>query len=249
MVSVKIIKLDPFGGGFGGFNQQGYDSSQFKDIFENMEEFFGGSTKTEKSKKGKDVIVNLDISFMEAIQGCQKTVSFDRVTICSTCNGNRCRPGTSPSQCTQCGGSGRVFYKQGFMSIAMECNTCNGEGTRIINPCTTCYGKGYNNTNVKENINIPKGVDDSMNLRVQKKGHYSATGQHGDLYVKIKIKPHTYFKREGFDIYTTNYISVSQAVLGGKLKVRTLYGEVNVNIDPGTNDGDTKKLLNYVIIF
>jgi molecular chaperone DnaJ len=112
----------------------------------------------------------------------------------------------------------------------------------------TCYGKGHTNSQVKETINIPKGVDDNMNLRLQKKGHYSTNGQHGDLYVKVKIKPHQYFKREQFDIYTTNYISVSQAVLGGKIKVRTLYGEISVTVDPGTNDGDTKKLMNYVRI-
>jgi molecular chaperone DnaJ len=66
------------------------------------------------------------------------------------------------------------------------------------------------------------------------------------LFVKVKIKPHTYFKREQFDIHTINYITITQAVLGGKLKVRTLYGDIQINIDPGTNDGDTKKLLNYV---
>jgi molecular chaperone DnaJ len=247
LVLIKII-IDPFGGGFGGFSGQGFDGAQFKDIFENMEEFFGGAGgRPERSKKGKDVVVNVEITFMESIQGCQKTVTFDRVTVCNTCNGSKCRPGTSPSQCTQCGGSGKVFYKQGFMSIAMECASCQGEGSRIVHPCTTCYGKGYMNINSKENINIPKGVDDNNNLRLQKKGHYSSNGQHGDLYVKIKIKPHTYFKREQFDIYTTNYITISQAVLGGKVKVKTLYGDISVNIDPGTNDGDTKKLLNYVI--
>jgi molecular chaperone DnaJ len=183
---------------------------------------------------------------MEAIQGCQKDVQFERVSVCSGCNGSKCKPGTSASSCSTCGGSGRVFYKQGFMSIAMECTSCNGEGKTIRNPCMKCYGKGQTNTTVKETINIPKGVDDNMNLRLQKKGHYSANGQHGDLYVKVKIKPHSYFKREQFDIHTTNFITISQAVLGGKVKIRTLYGDVNVNIDPGTNDGDTKKLLNYV---
>lgn len=64
--------------------------------------------------------------------------------------------------------------------------------------------------------------------------------------MKIKIKTHPYFKREQYDIHTVNYISISQAVLGGKIKIKTLYGDVQVNIEPGTNDGDTKKLLNYV---
>ena len=183
---------------------------------------------------------------MEAIEGTVKTVNFDRVSVCSTCNGSKCKPGSAPSQCSTCGGSGQIFYKQGFMSIAMMCSSCNGEGSMIRNPCMTCYGKGYTNVSVKEQIAIPKGVDESSNLRLSKKGNYSANGQHGDLYVKVKIKPHSYFKRENFDIHTTNLITVSQAVLGGKLKVRTLYGELMINVDPGTNDGDSKKLLNYV---
>ena len=132
------------------------------------------------------------------------------------------------------------------MSIAMECSACGGEGSMIRNPCMTCYGKGYTNSPATEDINIPKGVDDNMNLRIARKGHYSMSGQNGDLFVKIKIKPHQYFRREQFDIHTNNYISISTAALGGKIKVQTLYGEVTVNIDPGTNAGDVKKLLNYV---
>lgn len=106
---------------------------------------------------------------MDSIQGCQKVVSFDRVSVCSSCNGSKCKPGTSPTQCSTCGGSGKVFYKQGFMNIAMQCSACNGEGSMIRNPCMTCYGKGVTNSTAKETINIPKGVDDNMNLRVQKK--------------------------------------------------------------------------------
>jgi len=101
-----------------------------------MDEFFGQRGFNDKaSKKGKDVIVNLEINFMDAILGAQKVVSFDRVSVCSTCSGNRCRPGSSPTQCSSCGGTGKVFYKQGFMSIAMACSSCNGEGSSIRNPC------------------------------------------------------------------------------------------------------------------
>lgn len=106
---------------------------------------------------------------MDAIQGCQKILNFDRVGLCNTCNGSKCRPGTSPSQCGTCGGSGRVYYKQGFMSIAMACNSCNGEGTSIRHPCTSCYGRGVTTQRVKETINVPKGVDENMNLRLQRK--------------------------------------------------------------------------------
>ena len=104
-----------------------------------MDEFFGqgskSSSKKAASKKGKDIIVNLEINFMDAISGAQKTVTFDRISVCGTCNGSRCKPGSSPTQCSTCTGTGKVFYKQGFMSIAMECSSCHGEGTTIRNPC------------------------------------------------------------------------------------------------------------------
>ena len=175
--SSDLFYIGPFGGQ-GGSQGGNYEDMKgdprFKDFWENIDDFFGGAQgggKPEKSKKGRDVIVNLEINFMEAIQGCQKVVSFDRVSVCSACNGTKCRPGSGPTQCTACAGSGKVFYKQGFMSIAMECTACNGEGNTIRNPCLTCYGKGFTNVNAKENISIPKGVDDNMNLRLQKKVH------------------------------------------------------------------------------
>ena len=77
----------------------------------------------------------MEISFMEAINGCQKVVSYEKVSQCSTCNGSKCKPGSSPTSCSNCGGSGKMFFKQGFMTIQMECSSCNGEGTTIRNPC------------------------------------------------------------------------------------------------------------------
>lgn len=219
---------------------------QFKDFWEGIDDFFGGGGSKE-SKKGKDIVSNIEISFMESINGCQKNISFERTSVCGTCNGSKSKPGTGATKCSTCGGSGKVFYKQGFMSIAMDCTTCGGQGTIIKNPCTSCYGKGHTNNKATETINIPKGVNDGMNLRVARKGHYSTGGQNGDLFVKVKVKPHSYFKRENFDIHTVNNISISQAVLGSNITVKTLYGDVSVTVDPGTNDGDIKKLNNYGI--
>jgi molecular chaperone DnaJ len=248
---------NPFGGGFGGFGggftgnpsgqNAGYDQS-FKDFWDGIEDFFEtGGGKGSASKKGKDILSNIEISFMDSINGCQKTVNFERTSVCGTCNGSKSRPGTGPTKCSTCGGSGKVFYKQGFMSIGMECNACHGEGSVIRNPCTTCYGKGVINSKASETINVPKGVNDGMNLRVARKGHFSSGGQNGDLFVKVKVRPHPYFRRDNFDIHTVNNITISQAVLGAKVQVRTLTGDVTVTIDPGTNDGDTKKLQNYGI--
>lgn len=98
----------------------------------------------------------------------------------------------------------------------------------------SCRGRGTQTSTVKETINIPKGVDTGVNLRVSKKGNYSAYGPPGDLMINIKVKPHPYFKREGFDIYTDLFLSVGQAILGTDATVKTLYGDVKMKIDPGT---------------
>jgi molecular chaperone DnaJ len=209
--------------------------------------FTGGTGGGKESKKGRDILTNIDIQFMEAIEGCQKTVVFDRTSVCSTCNGTKARPGTGQTKCSTCGGSGKVVYRQGFMTIAMECTGCNGQGTVIRNPCTSCYGKGSTTSKVTEQINIPKGVDEGVKLRVARKGHYSQQGQNGDLFINVKIRPHTYFKRQDFDIHTVNTISISQAVLGAKIKIKTISGDAMISVEQGTNDGDVKKLANYGI--
>jgi molecular chaperone DnaJ len=110
----------------------------------------------------------------------------------------------------------------------------------------TCRGKGSIFNTVKETITIPKGVDNGVNLRVSKKGHFSPVGPAGDLMVQIKVKPHAYFKRDGSDILTDQYITVSQAVLGADLNVKTLYGDIKMKVDPGTQNEEKKKIANYV---
>jgi len=209
--------------------------------------FGGGSGRGKETRKGKDILTNLEITFMEAIEGCQKSVAFDRTSVCGTCNGTKAKPGTGQTKCATCGGSGKVVYRQGFMTIAMQCNTCGGQGSVIKNPCTACYGKGSTTSKVTEQVNIPKGVDEGVKLRVAKKGHYSSNGQNGDLFINVKIRPHPYFKRVDYDIHTINKITVSQAALGAKIKIKTIQGDALITVDSGTQDGDVKKLNNYGI--
>lgn len=56
--------------------------------------------------KGQDVVLNLEIEFLEACNGATKTVSFGRTEVCGTCHGSKAKPGTSPSTCGGCGGQG-----------------------------------------------------------------------------------------------------------------------------------------------
>lgn len=114
--------------------------------------------------------------------------------------------------------------------IQQVCGTCDGAGQVIRHPCMECRGKGSLHGNVRETINVPKGVDNGVNLRVSKKGHAGNGGPAGDLIVHVKVKPHAYFKREGSNIHTDLFVSLGQAVLGAEIPVRTLYGNVKLKV-------------------
>ena len=131
--------------------------------------------------------------------------------------------------------------------IQQVCGNCDGTGTIIRNPCITCRGKGVVHATAKETINIPKGVDNGVNLRVAKKGHAGQGGPHGDLIIHVKVRNHNYFKREGANIHTDLFLNIGQAVLGSELTVKTLYGNITIKIPPGAQHEERKKISNYGI--
>tara|TARA_B110000305_G_C19374924_1_gene606441 strand:- start:420 stop:782 length:363 start_codon:yes stop_codon:yes gene_type:complete len=120
---------------------------------------------------------------MDAINGTQKQVSFGRTDVCGTCKGSRAKPGTSESKCGACAGAGFQQIRQGPFMIQQVCGNCDGSGLVIRNPCMPCRGKGAQHVQVKETINIPKGVDNGVNLRVSKKGNAGMGGPPGDLMI------------------------------------------------------------------
>jgi len=249
--------FNPFGGfssgGFpsGGFSSGGFSSGgfpNFQDIFSEFEDLFGMGRKEQKSFKGEDISLSVEIPFADAVHGASKEVLVQKKTKCSTCNGNRVRPGTSPVKCTDCGGRGKIFFERGPMSIQAQCQRCEGTGTIIKEYCSKCRGSGFESSKVKENVKIPAGVDTGQTLRMANKGHVSdGRGPPGDLFLKIKVKEDPLFKREGYDIVSEVSLSISQAALGGTVSVETLYGRVKLLVEPGTNSGDSKKLEKYGI--
>jgi molecular chaperone DnaJ len=195
-------------------NSEFFKSGEFNNMFRDFEDFFGmgGMGQQQgKASRGNDIMLNLEITFMEAVMGVTKEISFSKKGTCTTCQGSRCKPGTSPTKCTTCGGSGHVNMRQGPMSIHMVCSKCKGSGESIKNPCNTCAGTGTANVTARETISIPKGINNGQNIRINGKGGVASPDvPPGDLIIKITVKPDTYFKRDGFDIQTTAYLSVPQ---------------------------------------
>ena len=168
-------------------------------------------------------MTNIEIDFLEAVNGCQKSIQFVKMGQCQTCDGSKKKPGSEELICGECDGLGIVKQRFSTSHYEQKCPACNGDGT-IIQKCITCSGKGYTHTNAKETITIPRGVDNGMTLRVTKMGNYSAKGENGDLLIKVKVRDHPYFERKGKDIYTDKYITMTQTILGGKVNIDTIAG-------------------------
>lgn len=231
-----------FGGAAGGFGD--FDFGGIGDIFET---FFGGSgfgrsTRRNGPQKGADLKHFMEITFEEAAFGCEREITLNRMENCSTCSGTGAKPGTSPSTCKHCNGSGQIQYKQStpfgqFVNVK-TCDVCRGEGKIIADPCTSCNGKGKQRKSVKKKINIPAGIDDGQSISYRGEGEPGTKGgPAGDLYISIKVKPHALFQRKGNDVVCEMPITFVQAALGAEFEVPTLDGKIRYSIPEGTQTG------------
>ena len=168
----KQYGADPFSGGAAGYgnfwknaNTQGFDEN----INVDFESFFNMGMGRNEPDKGADILLSVEIPFMDAIFGAKKELAFTKKALCKACNGSRCKEGTKPTKCATCGGKGTINYRQGPMTVQMTCKNCGGQGTQIKNPCTACHATGIGNVQVKEEIIIPRGINSGQNLRMSGK--------------------------------------------------------------------------------
>lgn len=237
-----------FGGFQGGFND--FDLGGIGDIFET---FFGGGGSQRGGRnrrgpqKGSDLKYSMEISFDEAAFGVEREINISRMENCPTCDGTGAKPGTSPSTCKHCGGTGQLQFKQNtpfgqFVNVK-TCDVCHGEGKIITDPCTACGGKAKIKKNVKIKINVPAGIDDGQTISLRNEGEPgSKGGPSGDLYIQIRIRQHKLFQRQANDVYCDIPITFVQAALGSELEVPTLDGKVKYTIPEGTQTGSVFRL-------
>lgn len=243
----------------GGGGAQDFSTAfrDFEDIFGDLggfggifDQFFGGTRRRggrrENVQRGSDLRYDLEISFQDAVFGTKAEVSYPKEISCDRCSGSGSEPGSGTKTCPTCGGAGQVRRSSGFFSIASTCPTCSGEGTIVEKPCAKCGGTGLLKKNQKINVTIPAGVDDGRRIRIPEQGDAGPRGgPPGDLYVVIRVKPHEYFERDGFDVYCVIPISFTQAALGTELRVPTLdEKKVKVKIPGGTQNNKILRLRN-----
>lgn len=214
--------------------------SQFMDLFGGaFGDLFGlGGSRGRGRERGRDQQVVLSLSLEEAARGGEHEVTLSREEPCATCGGSRAAPGTAPETCPTCRGQGRVAHSQGLFTIATTCPRCRGAGRVVRTPCPDCRGSGRQHVEHRVRVAVPKGVDTGNTLRVSGAGGRATGGLAGDLYVVIEVRDDPALKRQGDDLLHEATIGVADAVLGTRLRVPGVLGEVEVKVPPGTQPGD-----------
>jgi molecular chaperone DnaJ len=226
------------GFGYGGF---GDFSSNFGDIFEDVfGNIFGDFSGRRRNRpaKGQDLRYDLELNLEDAVFGTERKIKIPRWENCSACNGTGAKPGTSPTACKTCKGTGQIKLQQGFFTIARTCGTCRGEGRIIADPCSKCKGQAKVRKERTVSLKVPAGVDTGIRLKVTGEGEAGTHGgPPGDLYVIINVEPHAFFKRKDNDLHCEVPISFIQAALGGEIEVPTIDGKSTLKIPAGTPSG------------
>ena len=243
-------------GGFGGYSNFDGAGFDFGDIFDSIfggsaggfggfSNFGGGSSRqTSRATRGSDILMRMNLTFDEAIYGCEKKFNLDVVEDCEECHGHG---GFDREECKTCHGQGTITTQQNtilgsFMSRT-TCPDCNGTGHTYKRKCSECNGKGKIKKNKKLTINISEGINTGDRQRVSGKGNPGTNGgENGDLYIEFVVSDHDYFVRDNDDIYLEVPLTLTEAVLGCKKEIPTLYGNVKLNISAGTNSGDKQRI-------
>jgi molecular chaperone DnaJ len=222
-------------GGFGGFDfsgfQQGFGGEEvefdFGDIFGDI--FGGGRGGQRGTPRGRDISIDLEIPFKDAVFGTERKVLIAKVSTCEVCNGNGAKPGTELETCKTCSGSGRVHEMRnsilGQFSSVRACTVCDGTGKVPKEKCPECKGQGTKRKEQEIQIRIPAGIDNGEMIRMMGQGEAVKGGTAGDMYVKVHVKPHHLFKREGSNLVMDLPVKLTDALLGTTVSIETLEGK------------------------
>jgi len=230
--------FDPFAaGGFQGFG----------DLFDTL---FGGAAGTGRRPRtptGSDLRYDLRLTFAESISGTEKQIEFTSLARCETCGGDGAEPGTRPTTCPKCQGSGELRNIRqtmlGQMINVSICDRCRGSGTIVETPCHTCHGDGRVERKRMLRVTVPAGIDDGHQIRLSAEGEAAPRGgAPGNLYVVAHVAAHPKLRRQDTELFYDLSLSITQAALGARVRVPTADGEEVVDIRPGTQAGGEIRL-------
>jgi molecular chaperone DnaJ len=231
----------------GGFVPTSFDLGSLSDLFSAFfgDDLFGGMGR--RTRRGADVGAAVELELVEAARGTTKTITLEVAVTCDVCQGSGAEPGTARITCPSCGGSGRLQQVSrtafGDFLRTQTCPRCSGSGTTVETPCSTCRGVGQKVEQRSMDVEIPPGIHDGQRIRLTGVGHAGDPGgAAGDVYVLVHVRPDPRFVRDGNDIFSSIDVSMVDAALGTTVTVATLEGDVEVELEPGTQPGEVRVL-------
>ncbi len=218
-------------GGMGGFdfsNFQGFNGGNVEfdisDIFGGFGDIFGGGHG--RGRRGRDISIDTEISFKESILGTKRSVVLTKVSQCDVCDGSGAKPGTEMQTCKTCNGAGKIHETRdsilGSFTSVRSCPTCEGSGKTPKEACTHCNGRGIMRKEEEINIQIPAGIDNGQMIRMPGQGEAIKGGMSGDLYVKVHVKAHSIYRKEGANLVMNLPIKLTDALLGTTVTITTI---------------------------
>lgn len=202
---------------------------------------FGGREGRGGMRQGASKRVNITVLFEEAAKGVDKELAITNYVTCGACNGKKTKSPEGVKTCKKCNGRGQTFEQHGFFNMSSACSACQGLGKIVTDPCSNCQGQGVTKEKQHIKVHIPAGVDTGMRLKM---GGYGDAGQGGgppgDLYVFITVEPNDLFERQGNDIILDLPISFTEAALGCKKEVPSLFhNSCRIVVPEGTQNAKT----------
>ena len=235
---------NPFEGGFGGFGG-------FSDLGDIFSQFFGGGPRQRGNpnspRRGDDVVQQMRIDFMDAINGCDREINIEVDERCSSCGGTGAASPNDIETCSNCKGQGYVSVRRqslfGSVMSQETCSYCGGKGKTIKNKCKECNGRGYIHKKKTIKVHVPAGIQSGQQIISRGNGERGLNGgSNGDLYIEVIVKPHSYFVREGNDIKLTIPLDFVDACLGTKVDIPTVYGDVTLTIPAGSQPNQVLRM-------
>ena len=228
-------------GGGGGFE---FNMDDLGDLFGGLGGIFRRGQKTQRGPmRGQDIESSMDIDFLDAVRGFQTAITLQRSISCEVCHGSGAKPGSAPTTCPECNGTGSKSVAQGPMQFSQTCPRCNGKGQLPGDPCAACRGTGRVVRPDTIRVNIPPGAEPGKRIRLRGKGEAGVGGgPAGDLFITPRIQPHPILSRSGRDLSMDLPITVGEAVRGANVEVPTPGGTINVKVPAGAQSGQQLRI-------
>lgn len=238
-------------GGFGGFDFSGFNQGNAGGFEFDLGDIFGdvfGGGRRQKVKRGRDISIDLEVSFEESIFGVERKILLNKTSECGHCSGTGAEKGSEMITCTTCNGNGNIReVKQSFFGSfenIVTCSTCGGSGKVPKIKCSVCKGTGVNKKESEIKVHIPSGIENGEMIRLSGAGEAISHGQPGDLYIKIYVKKHSTFRKVGENLVMDLGVKLSDALLGAEYSIKTLDGDISLKIPEGISHGEVLKIKN-----